>query len=452
MFLKTDFYQLAMIAGYIESGLSNKIVTCEAFARKLPSSRKFLIMSGTEEIRKSLLSINNISDGEIEYILNLPFIKKIKGKNFERWLYNFRDNGFSGEMWAMSEGEIVFPGEPLIRITAPLPEAQLVETLILSILNHDIKIASKAARIVLSSLGRDVFDFGTRRTHPDAAINAARAAYLAGFAGTSNVNAGFKYNIPVVGTMAHMWVMVNNNEQDALNKFGNLFKGSTLLIDTYNPINGLMKAIKVKGIGGVRLDSGNLFYLTKEVRKILDLNNLRGVKIVVSGDLDEYSILELLNKNCPIDAFGIGTKLVTSPDAASLGIVYKVVQDETLNKPLIKISETKTTMPGKKQVFLDQRNGSWKHLVAIDGEIKPCSDLNPLLECHICDGKGTNNIDLEIARKYCNANLISLASLPLYKDLSSLNNDDNIIVPVEAHESLKKSYENAYAIVKGELN
>ena len=209
--LKTDLYQLTMTAGYFHAGLADKVVTCEAFGRKLPPTRRFMVMSGTEEIRTALLEMR-FDDDDIEFLSEVPALKKVMTYDFIKWLKEFR---FDGDMWAMAEGEIVFPGEPLVRITAPLPQAQLAETLILSILNHDISIASKAARVVLAARGRPVLEFGTRRTHHEAAVAAARAAYLAGFMGTSNVEASRRFGIPVAGTVAHMWVMVYESEMES---------------------------------------------------------------------------------------------------------------------------------------------------------------------------------------------------------------------------------------------
>lgn len=436
--LKTDLYQLTMAAGYVNVGLDSKIVTCEAFARKLPSQRRFLVMAGTEEIRRALCEIR-FSDEDIAYLRKLPVLRDGMTDKFVKWLKAFR---FTGDMWAMSEGEVVFAGEPLIRITAPLPQAQLVETLILSILNHDIKISSKAARIVLAAAGKNLFEFGTRRTHHEAAVSVARAAYLAGFAGTSNVEAGKRFGIPVAGTMAHMWVMVYGDEEESFRKFTECYKNATLLIDTYDTYEGARRALRMKGLKAVRIDSGDLRKDAWIVRHLLDESG-RDVKIIASGDLEEHSILSLLSKSTPIDGFGVGTKLAVSSDVPSLGIVYKAVYDETDNRPLMKKAGAKSTMPGRKQVFLDQRNGSWSHLVALDGAVQASDDLVPLMDCHLRRGHVVQDapVGLEVARKYCNANLSSLASLPLEYDLSSLEPGKS--VPVKPHSSLLDMYREA---------
>lgn len=437
MILKTDLYQLTMAAGYFHSGMANKIVTCEAFARKLPTKRRFLVMAGTEEIREALAAFS-FSKEDIEFLRTIPALREAMTKPFEEWLLDFR---FTGDMWAMAEGEIVFPGEPLVRITAPLPQAQLAETIILSILNHDIKIASKAARIVLAARGRTVVEFGTRRTHHEAALRAARAAYLAGFTGTSNIEAGRRFGIPLAGTVAHMWTMVHGSEEESFRQWSKLWKEPTLLIDTYDTINGAFLAAKIPNVGMVRVDSGDLASYARFVRHILDTNGSKA-RIMLSGDLDEYAIHDLIDANVPVEAFGVGTKLVTPDDAPSLGIVYKAVYDETDRRPLIKTSGGKATMPGRKQVFLDQREGGWTHLVALDGEIEGSELLTPLLDRHIFGGvltEGIQEATLEMSRRYCNAALTSLSALPVGYDLSSII-EPSVGVPVRAHDSLTRMF------------
>jgi len=437
MILKTDLYQLTMAAGYFHGGLVNKVVTCEAFARKLPPKRRFLVMAGTEEIREELATLRFYPE-DIEFLQTVPALYEAMTPAFKDWLLNFR---FTGDMWAMAEGEIVFPGEPLVRITAPLPQAQLVETLILSILNHDMRVASKAARIVLAASGRTLVDFGTRRTHHEAAVRAARAAYLAGFSATSNIEAGRRFGIPVAGSVAHMWTMVHNSEEESFQQWAGLWKEPTLLIDTYDTIGGALLAAKIKNVRMVRIDSGDLASNARFVRHILDEHDSRA-QIMLSGDIDEYVIRDLIDADVPTDAFGIGTQLVAPDDAPSLGIVYKTVYDETDKRPLIKTSGGKATMPGRKQVFLDQREGGWTHLVALDGEIKTSELLTPLLDCHICSGaivEGVRDVTLEMSRRYCNAALTSLSALPVGYDLSSIV-EPSVGVPVRAHDSLTKMF------------
>lgn len=435
--LKTDLYQIAMMAGYFHGGMAGKVVTCEAFARRLPPNRRFLVMAGTEEIRRELADMSFLGT-DIEFLKSIPAMRKVMTPAFEEWLSEF---SFTGDMWAMAEGEIVFPGEPLVRITAPLPQAQLAETMVLSILNHDMRVASKAARIVLAAKGKPVVEFGTRRTHHDAALRSARAAYLAGFAGTSNVEAGLRFGIPVMGTVTHMWTMVHKTEEEAFRSWSEIWDNPTFLIDTYDTIRGAELAARIPNAAMVRIDSGDLGTGSMMVRHILDERGSKA-KIMVSGDLDEYAVNNLVSSGAPIDSFGIGTKLVAPDDAPSLGIVYKAVYDETCARPLLKTSGGKATMPGRKQVFLDQREGSWTHLVALDGEIEPSEFLTPLLDRHIANGLPIAEMDettLEMSRRYCNAALSSLSALPVGYDLSSIA-EPSVGVPVKAHDSLTRMF------------
>ncbi|MFA5048326.1 MAG: nicotinate phosphoribosyltransferase [Patescibacteria group bacterium] len=434
--LKTDLYQLTMLAALYRKNLYKKIVTCEAFVRKLPPERKFLIMAGTEEIRNFLLDLR-FSREDIKQLKELQPLKNIFiTSNFDKFLEDFR---FSGSMWALAEGEIAFAGEPLVQITGTLVDVHMAETFVLSILNHDVKIASKAARIVLAARGRPVLELGTRRTHHEAAINAARSAYLAGFAATSNVEAAIKYKIPIAGTMSHMWIMTHKNELQAFQNFQDIFKTPTLLIDTYDTIIGAINAAKVSSLNGVRLDSGDFKTLSSSVRDILDKAGAKKAKIIVSGDLNEYSIDDLICSGAPIDTFAVGTELVLSTDVPSLGIVFKVVYDHTENRPLIKLSPGKTTFPGKKQIFLDQRNGGWSHLISLENAIQQSEYLSPLLDCHISNGKKVENcvVNLEISRKYCNAAMVNL-----HPQLASLKLE-TIDSPVYPDDSLKNLYEEA---------
>lgn len=434
--LKTDLYQLTMLAALFRKNLYKKVVTCEAFVRKLPLERKFLVMAGTEEIREFLVDLKFSAD-DIKQLKELQPLKNIFAtSNFDKFLEEYR---FSGDMRALAEGEIAFAGEPLVQITGTLADMHMAETFVLSVLNHDIKVASKAARIVLAARGRPVLEFGTRRTHHEAAINAARAAYLAGFSATSNVEAGIKYKIPVAGTMSHMWIMTHKNELQAFQDFQDVFKTPILLIDTYDTITGAQYASKIPSLNGVRLDSGDFKALSVLVRDILDKADCQRAKIIVSGDLNEYSIDELARAGAPIDTFAVGTELVLSTDVPSLGVVFKVVYDHSDNRPLIKLSPGKTTFPGKKQIFLDQRDGGWSHLISVNDAIQQSEYLSPLLDCHIMDGKRVDSsvVDLELSRKYCNAALVNL-----HPRLASLK-IEAVDSPVYPDDSLIKLYEEA---------
>lgn len=311
------------------------------------------------------------SKDTIEYLRSLNLFSE----DFLKFLESFR---FTGIVYAMDEGEIFFPNEPIIRIEAPRIEAQIVETCLLNTVNFQSAIASKAARVILAAKGRGCVDFSPRRDHgADAALKVARASYITGFLGTSCVVAGLVYGIPVFGTMAHSYVMSYPTELDAFRAFVEDFpNNSVLLIDTYDTIQGAKNAIIVakemekKGLRlrGVRIDSGDLESEAKAVRKLLDEAGLNYVKIFLSGDLNEYKIKNLLDNNTPCDFFfGVGTEMGVSKDAPALGGVYKLAQDEM--GPRIKLSKGKVTLPGKKQVYRLFENGIMqKDIIALDDE------------------------------------------------------------------------------------
>jgi len=436
--LKTDLYQLTMTAAsYFISGKHSNRATCEAFVRKLPECRRFLIMAGTAEIREYLYDLRFTKD-DINFLKEHKELKSLmSGTNFAKYLEDFR---FAGDLWAMAEGEIVFAGEPLLRVTGTLPEVHMAETFILSVLNHSIHIASKAARMVLAAQGRPLMEFGTRRTHHEAALNAARSSYLAGFSATSNIRASEMYGIPNAGTMSHMWIMLSNSEEEAFEQFAKAYRNPTLLIDTYDTLEGAKKAVKIKGLGAVRLDSGDFNSLSKEVRKILDAGGQTSAKIVVSGDMNEYKINDLLQAGAPIDMFGIGTELVTPKDIHSLGAVYKAVYNDTKDEPVIKLAPGKMTLPGAKQVYLVQEEDGWHHLVSLAGQFEQTANMSPLLDCYIEGGVLCEDsiVDLEVSRQYCNAALISLPSY-----LADLKTPYSDLPPVIPHNNLKGLLEKA---------
>ncbi|MFT3770051.1 MAG: nicotinate phosphoribosyltransferase [Minicystis sp.] len=349
--LRTDLYQLTMAAGYFHRGFAPAVATCEMFVRRLPRRRRFLLAMGVERLLRYLEELSFTED-EIAFLRTVPALRDAMSAEFCDYLRRFR---FTGDAWAVREGTAVFATEPLVRIRAPIIEAQIVETFLLSVMNHATMIASKAARVVLAAGDAQVIEFGTRRTHPDAAVDAARAAYAAGFVGTSNVEAGMRFGIPVMGTAAHMWTMAHPSEEAAFEGYVATFpSASILLIDTYDTLRGAERAARVarEKLRGVRLDSGDLLALSRGVRSILDEHGCRATKIVASGDLNEYRIAELRAAGAPIDMYGVGTDLVTSIDAPSLGGVYKLVEMERdgAAMPIAKFSEGKGTLPGPHQV------------------------------------------------------------------------------------------------------
>ena len=346
----TDLYQLTMAAGYFDNKIRD-IATFELSVRQLPENRSYLVVAGIEQSLHYLAQMK-FSDDTIKFLKDLPIFSHVS-RNFFEYLKNFK---FGGDIYTMPEGTIAFAEEPIMRITAPIIEAQIIETYLLSTINFQTLIATKASRIVHAARGRDVIDFGTRRAHgPQAGILAARACFIGGCKGTSNIFAAYKLGIPAMGTIAHSWVMAFENERNAFHKFYKTFPDNTnLLIDTYDTLTGAKHAATIgRKLIGVRIDSGDLVKLSKRVRKILDNKGLRHVKIIASGDLNEERIDYLLRNDASVDSFGVGTEMVTSKDAPALGGVYKLVELEHNNKsiPKMKFSKDKITYPGKKQVY-----------------------------------------------------------------------------------------------------
>jgi len=348
--LITDLYQLTMSASYFQHN-HNPIACFEMFIRHLPENRGYLIFAGLEQALEYLENFKFLPE-ELDYLGSLPQFKSVP-KEFFDYLAKLK---FAGQVWAMEEGEPFFAGEPVLQVRAPLIQAQLVETYLLSMINFQSLIASKSARVAGSARGRQVVDFGARRAHgPEASVLAARASFIGGCVGTSNVYAGKELKIPPVGTMAHSYIMSFSTEKVAFEKYLATFpEHTTLLLDTYDTIRSAHMVAEMKGeIKGVRLDSGDLIQLSKMVRRILDRAGKKSVRILASGDLNEFIIDELVRKKAPIDAFGVGTELVTSKDAPALGGIYKLVEIETEQgvKYTLKLSTKKATYPGQKQIF-----------------------------------------------------------------------------------------------------
>lgn len=354
-------------------------------------NRSYLVTAGLEQVLHYLTHIA-FSPEAIQFLQQLPIFNQVSQKFFE-YLKNFT---FSGNLYAMPEGTLAFANEPILRVTAPLIEAQIAEAYLLSLINFQTSIATKASRVVSAAQGHEVVDFGTRRAHgPQAGILAARSCYIGGYKGTSNVFAAYELDIPAVGTIAHSWVMAFENEQDSFRKFHEIFPdNTTLLIDTYDTLIGARHAATIgKKLKGVRIDSGDLLELSKEVRRILDNEGLQHVKIVASGDLNEDHIDNLLKDGAPIDSFGVGTEMVTSKDAPALGGIYKLVEQEHNGKviPKMKFSEDKLTYPCKKQVYrtLDKTGNFVNDVVGLEDENL---QGKPLLMPVIKNGKTCYNI------------------------------------------------------------
>lgn len=348
--LLTDLYELAMAAGYIETNFE-AIATFELMVRSLPAHRNFLVAAGLDQALDFLENFTFSSD-EIAYLRGVPAFCTVTARFFD-YLRDFR---FRCDVWAMPEGTIVFAGEPLLRVTGPIAEAQVVETAMLALINFQTMIASKAARVCRAAAGRRVVEFGSRRAHGiESGVLAARAAYLAGAAGTSNTFAGQRFGIPVFGTQAHSWIMAHENEDDAFAEFVRIFgSDTTLLVDTYD-VRAAVTRLIAKNIKprAIRLDSGDLAADSIWAREKMDAAGWEDVGIFASGDLDEDRIAKLLAEGAKFDAFGVGTALSTSSDAPALGVIYKLVEVDRNSQVRLpaKFSESKITYPGRKQVF-----------------------------------------------------------------------------------------------------
>ncbi|MFZ0093276.1 MAG: nicotinate phosphoribosyltransferase [Pseudolabrys sp.] len=348
--LTTDLYELNMVQAYLDRG-EDKQAVFEFFVRRLPARRGFLLAAGLDDALVYLETLQ-FSPAEIDWLKSTRRFRR----NLIDYLAEFR---FTGDVHAIPEGTACFPNEPLIRITAPLPMAQLVETRLINILHFQTMIASKAARMVLAAPGKILSDFGLRTAHgAEAGLFSARASYIAGFAGAANVLAGERYGIPIVGTMAHSFVQVHDDEMAAFENFARARpEGVILLIDTYDTEAGARKVmelapkLKADGIAirGVRIDSGDLAAMAKKVRGILDAGGLKDVIILVSGGINEDVLQTMMAEKTPIDGYGIGVNLDASIDAPSLDCAYKL--QEYAGKPRRKLSEGKVTWPGRKQVW-----------------------------------------------------------------------------------------------------
>ena len=342
-----------MAAGYFEAGKTAERAVFDLSIRRLPPHRNFVLAAGLPQAVDYLLNLAFTSD-EIAYLRGLPQFRNVSPAFFD-YLRGFR---FTGDLFAVPEGTPLFAGEPMLVLRAPIVEAQIPETYLLSALSFQSLIATKAARCAEVSAGRPVIEFGTRRAHtPEAGVLGARAAYIGGCAGTSNTLAGFRYGIPVMGTAAHSWVMAFCSETESFRQLQRLLGDSAVqLIDTYDSIEGARRAAQSDApFWGVRLDSGDFLALSRQVRAILDEAGHPEARIMVSGDLDEYRIRDLLAAGAPIDSFGVGTELATSADSPVLSTVYKLVELEIcgIQRFTAKFSDDKPSYPGAKQVFRD---------------------------------------------------------------------------------------------------
>lgn len=415
--LFTDFYELTMAQAYDAEGLEAP-AAFELFFRTLPENRNFAVAAGLEDVLDYLEGLR-FSESEIEYLRG-------QGVFQESFLDRLRKLRFTGDVHAVREGTLVFPNEPILRITAPILQAQILETFVLNQIHLQTIAASKCARVSLAARDRVVVEFGSRRAHgTDAALKVARASYIAGHLGTSNVLAGKRYGIPLFGTMAHSYIECHADEMAAMEAFVQLYPKTTLLVDTYDTLEGVRKVVDLShklgrnfNVRAVRLDSGDLAALSKETRSMLDEAGLKDVTIFASGGLNEFAISELLEAGAPIDGFGVGTGMAVSEDAPSVDLAYKLVEYD--GRPTLKASSGKATYPGRKQVFRLTDGARFRQDVVARHDEKT-SDGLPLLVPVMRSGERLpdSRVSLEEIRSHAAAQLAQLPELWLALETAS---------------------------------
>ncbi len=396
----TDLYELTMLQAYFDQRMMDEAVFT-LFVRRLPGRRNFLLACGLDTVLNYLENIY-FNDENIAYLRSLGKFSQ----DFLEWLKDFR---FTGEVRAVAEGTPVFSNEPILEVTAPIPQAQLIETFVMNQIHLQTVLASKAQRMASAARGRAIVDFGARRMHGiDAAMKAARAFHIGGTAATSNVLAGKRYNVPVAGTMAHSYIQAHENEFEAFRTFAEVYPGTILLVDTYDTMAGVRNVIELAKLLGkdfrvraVRLDSGDLLSLSKDSRKLLDAAGLNQVEIFASGGLDEDAIAELLSSGAPINGFGVGTSMGVSEDAPSLDIAYKLC--EYAGRGRLKLSTGKPILPGPKQIFRVEKDG--EDVKDIIGRSKEDLPGRPLLETVMKKGRRlpAGMTDLQTIREHAYA-------------------------------------------------
>ncbi len=434
--LFTDFYQLTMARAYAAESM-DRLAVFELFFRTMPQHRNFILTAGLAAVADFLEDWQFTPD-DLEYLDGL-------GGFPTEFLEELGSLRFTGDVYAMPEGTVVFPGEPILQVVAPMMQAQLVETFLLNQVHFQSLAASKAARVVLAAKGRAVVDFGSRRAHgTDAALKVARSACIAGAAGTSNVQAGSLYGLPVYGTMAHSYIQACGDEGRAFEAFARLYPETTLLVDTYDTLEGVAEVIRLAGrlgrdfhVRAIRLDSGDLVALSRECRLMLDGAGLQQVNIFASGDLDEYAIAALVAQGAPIDAFGVGTRMAVSADAPDMDVVYKLVEYD--GQPRTKLSTNKVLYPGRKQVRRFVQDGRFTGDIVCGAD--EAAGGEPLLRQVMRQGKALPQAreSLEICRARA---AVGLAALP--QDLSGL--DGASPYPVAVSPALQKELADLRAV------
>jgi len=409
--LLTDHYELTMVEAALRSGAASRRCVFEAFARRLPEGRRYGVVAGAGRFLEALQRFR-FGDDEIDELRRRGVVDDATCD----WLAGYR---FSGDVSGYAEGEVYFPGSPVLVVESSFAEAVVLETLVLSILNHDTAIASAASRMTSAAGDRPCIEMGSRRTHEEAAVAAARAAYIAGFATTSNLEAGRRYGVPTAGTAAHAFTLLHDSEREAFAaQVDTLGTGTTLLVDTYDVMEGVRTAVQVAGtsLGAVRLDSGDLVEQAREVRALLDSLGAVGTRIVVTSDLDEYAIAALAS--APVDAYGVGTQLVTGSGAPTASMVYKLVSrsdEDGVMRPVEKRSESKTSVGGRKWALrrLSADGVAEAEVVGIEERPTDDGDDRPLMVDLVRGGELLAPPDLATARERHAASRAELPAVAL---------------------------------------
>ena len=409
--LLTDHYELTMVEAALRSGAASRRCVFEAFARRLPEGRRYGVVAGAGRFLEALQRFR-FGDDEIDELRRRGVVDDATCD----WLAGYR---FSGDVSGYAEGEVYFPGSPVLVVESSFAEAVVLETLVLSILNHDTAIASAASRMTSAAGDRPCIEMGSRRTHEEAAVAAARAAYIAGFATTSNLEAGRRYGVPTAGTAAHAFTLLHDSEREAFAaQVDTLGTGTTLLVDTYDVMEGVRTAVQVAGtsLGAVRLDSGDLVEQAREVRALLDSLGAVGTRIVVTSDLDEYAIAALAS--APVDAYGVGTQLVTGSGAPTASMVYKLVSrsdEDGVMRPVEKRSESKTSVGGRKWALrrLSADGVAEAEVVGIEERPTDDGDDRPLMVYLVRGGELLAPPDLATARERHAASRAELPAVAL---------------------------------------
>lgn len=408
--IHTDLYELTMLAAYFEAGFAAERATFELFARRLPARRGFLVAAGLEQALHQVLNLR-FTDDVLAWLRTLEVFRGVSPGFFD----TLRDFRFSGDLWALPEGTPFFPHEPVLQVRAPVMEAQVLETYLIASISYQTTVATKASLLCRAARGRPVIDFGSRRAQgPQAGLLAARASFIGGCAGTSNVLAGYRLGIPLYGTMAHSFIQFFDDEKSAFEAFQRSFpRHSILLVDTYDTLRGVRNALRLASPAqGVRVDSGDLDRTARAARKLLDQSGHHGTRILVSGDLDPERVEALTEAEAPIDGYGVGTDLVVCPEAPTCDLVYKLVErlHEGRVLPRMKISGEKASFPLRKELYRRREGREFAgDLLAAEGEDAPAGH-SPVLVKYLEGGE--TNADLPAVRQVRDYARTQLDALP----------------------------------------